>query len=224
MVKSGRSQALKKHVHNKHFILKNPAKASENPTRRSTSPAVDDPHRASEPGTVNSDEAFKDFMPDYTDVFLAGVWLVHGGIARTADDMNVFASKDIQDPRRRAFIGLDSEGHIVLGACTQSASSEKVAEAAAAAGIQEAVLLDSGFSTSLVFGEDVKASGHSTETIPSRPVPHAIVLIGTLDPTTAPLGVSTFKLGQAPQSDEPVRKKRRRRRKSSDEGEGDAEG
>lgn len=174
-----------------------------------------------EPGTVNSDEAFKDFMPDYTDVFLAGVWLVHGGIPRTADDMNVFASKDIQDPRRRAFIGLDGEGHVVLGACTQSASSEKVAEAAAAAGIQEAVLLDSGFSTSLVFGEDVKASGHSTETIPSRPVPHAIVLIGTLDPSSAPLGVSTFKPGQAPQSDEPVRKKRRRRRKSSDEGEGE---
>ena len=177
-----------------------------------------------EPGTVNSDEAFKDFMPDYTDVFLAGVWLVHGGVPRSADDMNIFASKDIQDPRRRAFIGIDAEGHIVLGASTQSATSEKVAEAAAAAGIQEAVLLDSGFSTSLVYGEDVKASGHSTETIPSRPVPHAIVLIGTLDPTTAPLGTSTFKPGQAPQSDEPPRKKRRRRRKSSDEGEGDAEG
>jgi len=170
-----------------------------------------------EPGTMNSDEAFKDLMPDYTDVFLAGVWLIHGGIPRTKEDMNVFASKDIQDARRRAFIGIDGQGHIVLGASTDSASSEMVAEAAAAAGVQEAVLLDSGFSTSLVYGEDVKASGHSTNTLPSRPVPHAIVLMGTLDPTTAPLGASTFKPGPPP--DEKPKKRRRRRRKADDETE-----
>ncbi len=170
-----------------------------------------------EPGTVNSEEAFRDYMPDYTDAFLAGVWLVHGGIARNAEDMDEFASKDIEDPRRRAFMGIDAEGHMVLGASTESASSEKLAKAAAAAGIQEAVLLDSGFSTSLVYGEDVKASGHSTDTIPSRPVPHAIVLLGTLDPTTAALGTSTFKPGQVPTSDEPPKKHRRRRKKTEDE-------
>jgi peptidoglycan/xylan/chitin deacetylase (PgdA/CDA1 family) len=168
-----------------------------------------------EPGSVNSDAAFKDFMPDYTDAFLTGVWLVHGGIGRTQDDMGVFASRDIVDPRRRAFLGIDAEGHIVLGASTESATSEMVAKAAAAAGVQEAVLLDSGFSTSLVYGEDVKASGHSTDTIPSRPVPHAIVLIGTLDPVTAPLGVSTFKPGPPP--DERPHRRRRRRRKQPDE-------
>jgi len=173
-----------------------------------------------EPGSVNSDEAFKQFMPDYTDAFLAGVWLVHGGVARQADDMSVFGSKDIVDPRRRAFIGIDAEGHIVLGACTESASSEKLAEGAAAAGVQEAVLLDSGFSTSLVYGEDVKASGHSTDTIPSRPVPHAIVLKGTLDPTTATLGVSTFKPGPPP--DQKPHRKRKRRKKTTDEGEATA--
>jgi hypothetical protein len=116
------------------------------------------------------------------------------------------------DPRRRAFIGIDAEGHIVLGASTESASSAMVAEAAAAAGIQEAVLLDSGFSTSLVYGEDVKASGHSTETIPSRPVPHVILLLGNLDPATTPLGVSTFKPG--PQPDEKPHRRRRRRKKA----------
>ncbi len=169
-----------------------------------------------EPGSVNTDEAFKDLMPDYTDTFLAGVWLVHAGVARTADDMEMFASKDIQDPRRRAFIGIDAEGHIVLGACTESASSEKLATAAAAAGVQEAVLLDSGFSTSLVYGEDVKASGHSTNLIPSRPVPHAIVLLGKLDPTTAALGVSTFKPGPAP-DEQPKRRRRRHRKVEPDE-------
>ena len=168
-----------------------------------------------EPGSVNSDEAFKEFMPDYTDAFLAGVWLVHGGVARSADDMNLFSSRDIVDPRRRAFLGIDAMGHIVLGASTESATSEMVAKAAAEAGVQEAVLLDSGFSTSLVYGEDVKASGHSTETIPSRPVPHAIVLLGALDPITAPLGISTFKPG--PQPEERPRRRRRRHRKPVDE-------
>lgn len=174
-----------------------------------------------EPGTVNSEEAFKEFMPDYTDAFLAGVWLVHGGVPRTADDMDVFASQDINDPRRRAFIGVDADGHIVLGACTDSYSSEKLAAAAAAAGVQEAVLLDSGFSTSLVYGEDVKASGHSTATIPSRPVPHAVVLLGSLDPTTAALAVSTFK-PQLVAETEPSRHRRRRRRHAAATNESEA--
>ncbi len=166
-----------------------------------------------EPETSNTDEAFRNFMPDYTDCFLAGVWLVHGGVARSKDDMNTFGSKDIQDPRRRAFIGIDAQGHIVLGASTESASSAKLATAAAEAGVQEAVLLDSGFSTSLVYGEDVKASGHSTNTIPSRPVPHAIVLRGTLDPATSAMAKSTF----VPKPDDPEPKPKRHRRKKKSE-------
>lgn len=164
---------------------------------------------AFEPETENTDDAFKNFMPDYTDTFLAGVWLVHNGIPQTKEDMNLFGSKDIQDPRRRAFIGMDQDGHIVLGASTESATSKMVAEAAAAAGVREAVLLDSGFSTSLVYGEDVKASGHSTNLIPSRPVPHAILLRGTLDPRTSAQAVSTF----TPKPDEPEPKAKHRRRR-----------
>jgi len=166
-----------------------------------------------EPETANTEEAFRNLMPDFTDCFLAGVWLVHNGVARSKEDMNTFGSKDIQDPRRRAFIGIDAQGHIVLGASTESASSAKVAEAAALAGVQEAVLLDSGFSTSLVYGEDVKASGHSTNSIPSRPVPHAIVLRGTLDPATAALGKSTF----VPKPDEPDKPRKHKKKKKTDD-------
>jgi peptidoglycan/xylan/chitin deacetylase (PgdA/CDA1 family) len=133
-------------------------------------------------------ETFKDFMPDYTDSFLAGAWLVHNGIARTREEMNVFASSDIQDYRKRAFIGIMADGTFVGGASMGSVSSADVARAAAAAGVQEAVLLDSGFSTSLVYGESIKAYGHSTPTNPSRPVPHAIVIQGQLDPETSELG------------------------------------
>lgn len=130
------------------------------------------------PEMMNNAEAFQEFMPDYTDVFLGGVWLVHDGEARSRSHQNTFAAKDIQDSRKRAFFGIMRDGRIVLGATLGNASSHKLAKAIAAAGVQEAILLDSGFSTSLVFDGEVKAFGHSTPTTPSRPVPHAIVVKG----------------------------------------------
>jgi biofilm PGA synthesis lipoprotein PgaB len=141
--------------------------------------------------TVDADQ-FLTFMPDVTDVFLAGVWLVHDGVARTAEQMATFASKDIIDPRRRAFIGQLPNGEIVIGASKDSATSEQLAQAVAAAGVSEAVLLDSGFSTSLVYGEKIMASGHSTADKPSRPVPHAIVLKGILDPASAAVAAAAI--------------------------------
>ncbi len=134
------------------------------------------------PQRSNDDAAFKAFMPDVTDVFLAGVWLVHDGVAKSSDDLKRFGAKDIEDPRRRAFLGVTADGQIVLGASKSSIKSSQVAIAAAAAGVKEAVLLDSGFSTSLVYNGKILASGHSTPTTPSRPVPHAILIKGELDP------------------------------------------
>jgi peptidoglycan/xylan/chitin deacetylase (PgdA/CDA1 family) len=160
-----------------------------------------------QPETMGNDEVFKAFMPDLTDVFMGGVWLVHEGIPRKREDMNTFAAKDIQDARRRAFIGINSVGQIVLGASKQSCSSAQLAEAISAAGIMEAVLLDSGFSTSLVYGEKIMASGHSTPTTPSRPVPHAIVLKGTLDPASKKAAAAAVPATR----DESSRRRRRRR-------------
>ncbi len=161
-----------------------------------------------QPDTMRSHEAFVDFMPDVTDVLLTGVWLVHSGIPRTREQMDTFGAKDIQDFRRRAFLGVTADGEIVLGAATHSYTSEQVARAAAAAGLYEAVLLDSGFSTSLVYGQSIKASGHSTPTTPSRPIPHAIVVLGELDPVTASLGKADPVNPTA--EDRPKRKRRKR--------------
>ena len=166
------------------------------------------------PASMANDEVFKAFMPDVTDVFMGGAWMVHGGIPRTREQMDTFASKDINDARRRAFIGLSSEGKIVLGASKESCSTAQLATAAAAAGISEAVLLDSGFSTSLVFGEKIMASGHSTASQPSRPVPHAIVLKGTLDPASVELVHSIAPAGSAASADDKPKRRRRRRRKA----------
>lgn len=162
------------------------------------------------PEGMRDPNAFRNFMPDYTDTFLAGVWMVHGGVAREREDMNTFASKDIQDARKRAFMGVMSDGRFVIGASLQSCSTEQLARAAATAGVGEAILLDSGFSTSLVYGESIKAFGHSTPDNPSRPVPHAVVIKGTLDPSTASMGAADAAV--APSDEARPRRKRHRRR------------
>ena len=144
------------------------------------------------PQRSNDDAAFKAFMPEVSDVFLGGVWLVHEGVAKSADELKTFGAKDIEDPRRRAFVGITMDGQIVLGASKSSIKSSQVAIAAAAAGVREAVLLDSGFSTSLVYNNKILASGHSTPTMPSRPVPHAILIKGELDPESVTLAAAAI--------------------------------
>jgi exopolysaccharide biosynthesis protein len=126
-------------------------------------------------------------MPDVSDVFMGGVWLVHEGVPLSREAQNTYGSSDIQDARRRAAIGLDMDGNFVMVASKGSVSSAKLAEALAIAGLREAVLLDSGFSTSLVLEDKVLASGHSTASTPSRPVPHAIVVRGEVDPESSEL-------------------------------------
>jgi peptidoglycan/xylan/chitin deacetylase (PgdA/CDA1 family) len=136
------------------------------------------------PAIMNDDQAFKNFMPDVTNVFLAGAWLVHGGVALSRDQILIYGSSDAEDPRRRAAFGFLPDGSPVAAAAKDSVPSSTFAEMLVHAGVQEAVLLDSGFSTSLVYNNKIMASGHSTLTEPSRPVPHAIVFMGDLDPAS----------------------------------------
>jgi biofilm PGA synthesis lipoprotein PgaB len=134
-----------------------------------------------QPGSMNAPDVFRAYMPDYTDMFLAGAWIVHNGVARTEEELRPCAAGDFQDTRRRAFFGVTSKGEVVLGATLTVVSTTKMAEAAAAAGVQEAVLLDSGFSTSLVYDRKIIVTGHTDRNLASRPVPHAIVVTGTLE-------------------------------------------
>lgn len=136
------------------------------------------------PAQMGKEEQFQWFMKGYTDTFMSGVWLVHQGVPQPREFQDVVGAKDIQDLRRRAFIGVTKDGQFVAGAAVTSVSSEKLAEAIAEAGVEEAVLIDSGFSTSLVFDGKIKASGHSSTKDPSRPVPHAITIKGVVDETT----------------------------------------
>ena len=128
------------------------------------------------PETMDSDSALRDLLPGLTDSFLGGVWLVHNCVASDRDQIASFHVKDANDPRRRAFFGVTTDGRPVLGATTYVTSSTQLARALAGTGLQEAVLLDSGFSTSLVAGSKILVTGHTSPGIPSRPVPHALIL------------------------------------------------
>ncbi|MCU0316500.1 MAG: polysaccharide deacetylase family protein, partial [Fimbriimonadaceae bacterium] len=132
------------------------------------------------PERMDDPELLKTVVPSFTNCFLGGAWLVVDGRPLTKEQILSHGSQDAQDPRRRAFFGVMRDGRIVAGASLSSVSSSMLAQAAAEIGCLYAVLLDSGFSTSLVLGDQILASGHSTKDRPSRPVPHAIVLMGTL--------------------------------------------
>lgn len=137
-------------------------------------------------GSMNDPEALRALMPDFTDVFLSGGWIVHDGLARTKEEMRPYAVGDFMDFRRRAFFGITESGEAILGASLEVVTTERLAEAAAAAGVAEAVLLDSGFSTSLIYDKKIIVTGHTARHLPSRPVPHAIVLSGQAAPIVDP--------------------------------------
>ncbi len=137
-----------------------------------------------QPGWMNNEEAIKKVLPSYTDAFLAGAWIVHGGVARSREQMQAYAATDFNDPRRRACFGVTADGEVALVGSLEVITTETLARAAAAAGLTEAVLVDSGFSTSIVFDNKILVTGHTAPNLPSRPVPHGIVVTGTPESPT----------------------------------------
>lgn len=124
-----------------------------------------------------SEDALRRVLPGATDAFLAGGWLVHNGEPQSEEYILENCVADAPDARRRAFIGIDKGSRIVLGATDYSVGSAQLARSLKKLDIQEAVLLDSGFSTSLVWKDRILVSGHSRRDMPSRPVPHALIVM-----------------------------------------------
>ncbi|GGJ61027.1 phosphodiester glycosidase family protein [Deinococcus aquiradiocola] len=132
---------------------------------------------AFDPRTMNSKADVQALLPGMTDAFLAGAWLVHGGQALSRAQMMTHAPSDAQQVRPRVFFGVTRDGLSIAGATITPVSSERLARIAQQAGAQEAVLMDSGYSTSLIYGSRALAVGHSSRRVQSRPVPHAIVFM-----------------------------------------------
>ncbi len=127
---------------------------------------------------LNDRQHLRWLIPDATDAFVGGVWMVHDGRATPRTEPS--PPRDANDRRPRVFFGFTADGQALAGASLDPASTTDLARAAVAAGALEAVLLDSGYSTSLVYAGRTLAVGRHWDGVPSRPVPHAIVMEGAL--------------------------------------------
>lgn len=107
-------------------------------------------------------------MPNVTDAFVAGAFLVRNGQPAPPDSFKNLYGAEVA--RHRAFWGINN-GVPTIGVSTQPVDSANLGIILTKAGLQDAVMLDSGASTSLAY------QGKSLVGYVPRPVPHAIALI-----------------------------------------------
>lgn len=126
-----------------------------------------DPHKH------NTLEGIQQEMSDVTDAFVGAGWLVKEQTAQSARTFkNLFA---YEEHRFRAFWGINVQGQPVVGATHAQIDSVGLGRILKKAGFQNAVMLDSGASTSLVY------QGESLIGFESRTVPHAVALVPSAD-------------------------------------------
>ncbi|MEL6162196.1 MAG: phosphodiester glycosidase family protein, partial [Cyanobacteria bacterium J06628_3] len=122
------------------------------------------------PDKHNTLKGIQQEMPGVTDAFVGAAWLVENGEPKPANYFDFLQGAD--GVRFRAFWGMNKEGIPVIGVSNKKLDSANLAKVLTEAGIQDAVMLDSGASTSLVY------KGKSLVGYTPRPVPHAVALLG----------------------------------------------
>lgn len=104
-----------------------------------------------------------------TDVFVAAAWLVKNSQPQPRENFgNLF---DFDVPRHRAFWGIHQSGQPMIGVSKDPVDSVKLGRILQKLGFREAVMLDSGASTSLAY------HGESLVAYIPRPVPHVVTLL-----------------------------------------------
>lgn len=122
-----------------------------------------------DPQKHNTLEGVQAELPNVTDTFVAAAWLVKEGQPQLpASFKSLF---DFDAYRHRAFWGVNQAGQPVIGITTDRVDSVSLGQALAQAGLRDAVMLDSGASTSLSY------AGQSMVAYEPRPVPHVVALI-----------------------------------------------
>ncbi|MBF2066481.1 MAG: phosphodiester glycosidase family protein [Calothrix sp. C42_A2020_038] len=129
-----------------------------------------------DPAKHNTLAGVQEEMPDVTDAFVAGAFLVRKGQPSPASIFEGLYGADVA--RHRAFWGISQEGVPVIGVSTKPVDSVNLGIILAKAGLQEAVMLDSGASTSLAM------EGRSLVGYIPRPVPHVVALVPPLTSAT----------------------------------------
>ncbi|MGB3613748.1 MAG: polysaccharide deacetylase family protein [Elainellaceae cyanobacterium] len=117
----------------------------------------------------NTLDGLREAMPAVTDAFVAAAWLVKDGLPRTPESFNGLF--DFDAPRHRAFWGVNRAGQPVIGVTHERIDAIYLGETLAEYGVREAVMLDSGASTSLAY------QGESLMGYIPRPVPHVVGLV-----------------------------------------------
>ena len=108
-------------------------------------------------------------LPQVTDTFVAAAWLVRDGVPQPKSSFGTLFDFDAR--RHRAFWGINHAGQPVVGVSHDLVDSVTLGNILAQAGLRDAVMLDSGASTSLAYQGELLV-GY----IP-RPVPHVVALI-----------------------------------------------
>ena len=119
-------------------------------------------------------------LPDVTDAFVAGAWLVKDHLPQEAHSFGQLYGFDAA--RDRAFWGIDRAGKPVVGVSADYVDSVSLGQALSRAGFREAVMLDSGASAALAY------QGRSMMSYEPRPVPHVVAL---LPPQAVPVSTPT---------------------------------
>ncbi|NET51035.1 MAG: polysaccharide deacetylase family protein [Merismopedia sp. SIO2A8] len=126
----------------------------------------------------NSLEGVRDELSEVTDAFVAAAWLVRDGAAQSAQSFGSLFDYDAR--RHRAFWGINQLGQPIVGVSHAPVDSVHLGQILAASGLQDAVMLDSGASTSLAY------KGESLVLYTPRPVPHVVGLVPPPESSSQP--------------------------------------
>ncbi|ERN43161.1 putative xylanase/chitin deacetylase [Rubidibacter lacunae KORDI 51-2] len=121
-----------------------------------------------DPDAHNTRTGLSDALPTVTDAFVAAAWLVRDGSPQSRATFRDLYGFDAI--RFRAFWGIDRTGQPVIGVTTSRTDSVTLGQALHELDFRDAVMLDSGASTSLVY------EGASQVEYTPRPVPHVVAL------------------------------------------------
>ncbi|MBE9019311.1 polysaccharide deacetylase family protein [Chroococcidiopsidales cyanobacterium LEGE 13417] len=122
-----------------------------------------------DPFLHNTLEGIQAEMSDVTDAFVAAAWLVKDGQPRSRESFgNLFG---FDAARRRAFWGINQAGQPTIGVAPRNVDAVRLGAVLAKAGLRDAVMLDSGDSSSLAY------KGELLVPYTPRPVPHVVALL-----------------------------------------------
>lgn len=124
-----------------------------------------------DPSKHNTLAGLKAELKSVEDAFVGAAWLVRNGEPQPAETFGGLF--DFDALRHRAFWGIDYLGQPVIGISTNLVDSVSLGKVLHKLGLKDAVMLDSGASTSLAY------QGNSLVNYIPRPVPHVVALFPT---------------------------------------------